>query len=486
MNTLLIVEDDKVVRQMIRTIVQRSDIVVSNIMECDDGQEALEILDKRKVDVMITDIMMPGMNGIELVKEMQRLARKPLTVVVSGYDEFAYAVQFMRMGVRDYILKPFDREDIVDILTRLDREITEDRRNMRELRMIGCQLLKYMILNEDLPEHEIQTVVRSFEKQLLDKEYVVCCMEHSVQEDEESDRYLCLGEIEHNCVYVVGKQNKELLLKNELWDCHVGVSKVHCGIAQLRDAYREAKIARKEAFLRVRHKVEYSMELPVGRIEPDAKKVRQVAQMIGTDKITAALKMLEQYLMKFRREGYSCDVLDKSVNMLIDEICRIYRNALQEDEKELVRFRDIYRFAQSEELMEELTGWMIGFREKINEEFDDYRNRSKVDKALEYIQANYDKDLNMAVVSNYVSMNYSLFSYVFKQYTGQNFVNYIRELRMNEAKRLLVETDMRVIEVSRQVGYEDEKHFTKTFKRLSGVSPTEYRKNMQFRENALL
>lgn len=486
MNTLLIVEDDKVARQMIRTIVQRSGISVSNIMECDDGQAAMEILDKRKVDVMITDIVMPRMNGIELVKEMQRLTHKPLTVVVSGCDEFAYAVQLMRIGIRDYILKPVDREEIVDILTRLDREITEHRRNMRELRMIGCQLLKYMILNEDVPEHDIQAVTRSFEKQLLDKEYVVCCLEHSMQEDEESDRYLCLGEIEHNCVYVVGMENKELLLKNELRDCHVGVSMVHCGVAQLRDAYREAKIARKEAFLHVSHKVEYSEGLPVDGIEPDEKKVRQIAQMIGTDKITAALKMMEQYWMKCRREGYSCDVLDKGVNMLIDEICQIYCNALQEDEKELVMFRDIYRFAQSEELMEDLTGWMIGFRDKINEEFDDYRNRSKVDKALEYIHANYDKDLNMAVVSNHVSMNYSLFSYVFKQYTGQNFVNYIRELRMNEAKRLLAETDMRVIEISRRVGYEDEKHFAKTFKSLNGVSPTEYRKNMQFRENASL
>ena len=123
---------------------------------------------------------------------------------------------------------------------------------------------------------------------------------------------------------------------------------------------------------------------------------------------------------------------------------------------------------------------MIGFREKISEEFDDYKNRSKVDKALAYIQANYDKDLNMAVVSNHVSMNYSLFSYAFKQYTGQNFVSYLKELRMNEAKRLLAGTDMRVIEVSIRVGYENEKHFMKTFKSQNGVSPTEYRKNMQF------
>lgn len=87
----------------------------------------------------------------------------------------------------------------------------------------------------------------------------------------------------------------------------------------------------------------------------------------------------------------------------------------------------------------------------------------------------------MAVVSNHISMNYSLFSYVFKQYTGNNFVNYLKEIRIQEAKRLLEETDMKVIDISCRVGYENEKHFMKTFKATLGVSPTEYRKNMQFK-----
>ena len=98
---------------------------------------------------------------------------------------------------------------------------------------------------------------------------------------------------------------------------------------------------------------------------------------------------------------------------------------------------------------------------------------------LSYIHENYASDLNMAVVSNYISMNYSLFSYSFKQYTGSNFVNYLKDIRMREAKRLLAETDMRIIEISQAVGYENEKHFMKIFKASCGVSPSEYRKNMQ-------
>lgn len=497
MNTLLIVEDEKESRQAVKTIVRRSGISVSNVMECGDGRTALEILENQQVDMMFTGIRIPGMDGVSLVEAMQNLKHKPLVAVISGCDDFACAVRLMRMGVRDYLLKPVEQERIVDVIRRLDREISENRQNMRELRAIGCQQLKYMIMNENIPEKEVETVIRKFEKQLLDREYVVCCLENEEEEAPESSNYLYLGEIAHNRIYVVRRENREYLLKNELRDCHVGVSRIHRGVAQLREAYREARAARTEAFLQVRHEVEYdslslSQEtaqhntLPLNRnIEAEADKIHQVVQMIGTDKITTALRMVEQYFARIRRKEYTAHMLEKGVSMLVEEIRRTYGNALREDEETLISFKDIYRFSQSEELMEELTGWMIGFHRKMSEGLEDYKNKARLDKALKYIRENYDKDLNMAVVSNHVSMNYSMFSYAFKQYTGQNFVNYLKELRVQEARRLLVRTDMRVIDISRRVGYENEKHFMKTFKSLCGVSPTEYRKNMQFRETSV-
>ena len=479
MNTLLIVEDEKMIRQGIKSIIQRSGVPVQNIMECNNGQIALEILESQRVDVMFTDIRMPKMNGIELVEAMQKLEHKPLTVAISGYDDFTYAVQLLRMGVREYILKPVEREQIIEILKKLEKELEEKNRNYQEIKKIGCQQLKYMILNANITKQEVQTVTKRFEKQLLDKEYVVCCLENTGEEAEESKSWICLGEIEDNCVYIVEKENKDFLLKNELQDSYVGISGLYLGAASLRKAYEEAKAARIEAFLNGSHEVEYQDEILKQGGELNVEKMHQIAQMIGTNKITEALKMVEQYFGEVSRERYSGQVLEQSINVLIDEILHIYRNVLQE-ETELLRFRNIFRFSQKDELMEELTGWMIGFHEKLDSEFDDYKNKSRIEEALAYIKDNYSQDLNMAVVSNHVSMNYSFFSYAFKQYTGKNFVNYLKELRMNEAKRLLAETDMRVIEISQQIGYENEKHFMKTFKKECGVSPTEYRKNMLF------
>lgn len=484
MNTVLIVEDEKMIRQGIRAIVQRSGVPVQNIMECNNGQLALDILKNQSVDVMFTDIRMPKMSGIELVEAMQKLEHKPLTVAISGYDDFTYAVQMMRMGVREYILKPIEREQITAILQKFEEELQQAGQSAKREMEIGCQQLKYLILNDNITPKEIEAVAQQFEKQLLNQEYMVCCSGRAEDEAERSGGYLFLGEIEENHVYIVGRENKEFLLKNELRDFCTGVSGVHCGVADIKAAYREAKSARIEAFLRVRHEVQYSTVGGVAQEQgrPAEDRMRQIAQMIGTDRISGALKMTEQFFMEVERGRHSAETFEKNMNLLIDEILQIYRSVLQEKGKEeLERFRNPYQFAQVGELMEELTGWMIGFHEKIDTEFDDYRNKSRMEQAVAYIQENYNMDLNMAVVSNYVSMNYSMFSYAFKKYTGKNFVSYLKEIRVNEAKRLLEKTDMRVIEISRQVGYENEKHFMKIFKTVSGVSPTEYRRNMQFR-----
>ena len=139
----------------------------------------------------------------------------------------------------------------------------------------------------------------------------------------------------------------------------------------------------------------------------------------------------------------------------------------------------MYAYKNIEMYTEAIYECFLQINEKLIEKFEEYKSKQKIQEALEYIQTHYHKDLNMAVVSNHISMNYSLFSLAFKKYTGINFVNYIKELRINEAKRLLVDTDKKINEISMLVGYENEKHFMKIFKGMYGVSPSEYRKNMQ-------
>lgn len=153
MDTLLVVEDEKMIRRGICVMAQRSSVNIGEILECRNGMEAMEILKSRKIDTVFTDIRMPKMDGITLVKEMEDLSYKPDVVVVSGYDDFNYAVEMLKHGVADYILKPVKREKIEEILQKLEerQKSSSEEQHMQE-QMLYSQI-RYFLTSE-LPETE--------------------------------------------------------------------------------------------------------------------------------------------------------------------------------------------------------------------------------------------------------------------------------------------------------------------------------------------
>ena len=157
---------------------------------------------------------------------------------------------------------------------------------------------------------------------------------------------------------------------------------------------------------------------------------------------------------------------------------KVYKNVLANKEEDINELADIYAFETIDVYMDVIKEWINHFNELVGQDIDEHKTNIKMQKAIEYIKEKYATDLNMAVVSNYISMNYSLFSYTFKQYTGTNFVNYLKNIRVGEAKKLLTETDMKINEISQAVGYDHEKHFMKTFKSITGLTPSQYRNNL--------
>ncbi len=205
----------------------------------------------------------------------------------------------------------------------------------------------------------------------------------------------------------------------------------------------------------------------------------QIVQQLGTEKYADGLKALQRIFQNARLGSYGKTALENGMEYLLEEILKTYRNVIPPEKSETKAFYEIYGFDSLNDMEDELMGWLEQLCDTIHSHFDDHKNEQKIKQAIAYIQENYHTDLNMAVVSNEISMNYSLFSFMFKQYTGSNFVNYLKEIRISEAKRLLGDTDMKIVEISQAVGYENEKHFMKTFKSMCGVSATEYRRNMQ-------
>lgn len=485
MKTVLIVEDEKMIRQGIRTMIQRSGVPVEIIMECANGEMALEILENQKVDVMFTDIRMPKMNGLELVAKIQELEHKPIVVVISGYADFSYAVEMLRNGVREYILKPVEREKIRQILQKLDQEISEGQASSQKSKKIGQQQLKYIMQNDRITEEELDTLQAEYENDFGLNQFHVIVSE-AKELEETGDKYIYLHNVEETDVYLVSEDNLALFLKNELALDYVGVSALHTGVKELRTAYKEALEARYRAFCTNREggvrmeeqekRIPEALQAEAAKMLENESKIQRV-QLLGTDKTEEITRGWNGFFKAVETERIKPEEFKDCIDDFFNEVKKTYRNILTEDMETIDQLCHCYRYANLREYETEFMNWLLSLHERINSQFDTNKNKQKIKQAMDYIQENYDKDLNMAVVSNYISMNYSLFSYSFKEYTGSNFVNYLKGIRMEEAKRLLAETDMRIIEISQKVGYDNEKHFMKIFKTSVGVSPSEYRKN---------
>lgn len=479
MKTLVIAEDEKLIRQGLRAIIQRAPIQIEQIIECKNGQEVLDVLEYQQVDVLFTDIRMPNMDGITLVRRLQLQEHKPEIVIISGYDDFTYAVEALRCGAREYILKPVHRDDIHKVLIKLEEAVKlkyEETIKEDSLKDIMRQQIKYILVNKEVKREEITKIEKMWSQDFFSaKKYrVYCCNEMNEQTLWGEPLYLYHIEGQTILIEVENKVIKKPLHTEVLF---MGISTEKNSLYQLREAYEEAIIARKYAYIMNQSQVKYEELTAKTIIAIPEMSIEKVSQLIGTEKTKQWEDQVNELFDKNIRENISYKSFESLCDKLLDRIEKTYNYLINEEEFENIK--NYYQFTSATIYLQELVNYLYKLSQGIMIEHESSRNKKKIQEAIDYIHNYYNKDLNMAMVSNYVSMNYSFFSQIFKEYTGINFVNYLKEVRVNKAKGYLANTDKKIAEISNLIGYENEKHFMKVFKSVVGVSPTEYRKNAE-------
>lgn len=470
MKTVLVVEDEKLIRKGLATMIRRAPTPVETVLEAKNGLQALEILHEQPVDVMITDIRMPGMDGIELVNRTRSLPHVPLCVVVSGYDDFNYAVEMMRGGVKDYLLKPVERERLYRVLSSLDDALRTAEKEQQTSDTFRLQALRYLMLDGSVPDNDRRRLIERYGPGFGTRPYRVLCA--ATMPANLPVREL-LRDIRGRFVLVLETDTPLPVLRG-------GVSAMHTGLAELHAAYTEAENAFRRAYFDG-----LAALRPATPLEPDTdevaeKELQKIVQPLGVGRWQEASAALRALVTRVQQDRLSPEGFGRAVQQLGRQIMTSYRTMLDADTAEMNVLTDPWQYDCAESYLTAVRAWMERFTHRLLHEFDDYRNKQKIRDAVLYIQENYATPLNMALVSNEVDMNYSLFSLLFKQYVGTNFVAYLQGLRLTEAKRLLRETDLRVNEIGRRVGFTDDKNFLEVFKSAEGVSPTEYRRASQF------
>lgn len=467
MNTILIAEDEKFIRRGLRTMIERAPIPKGEILEARDGEEALELLRAHPADLLVTDIRMPRMDGIELVSRLGELEHPPMVLVVSGYDDFSYAVEMLRSGAQDYLLKPVEREQLYHALEKLEARYCQGQAAREEQERQFYRALRQLML-EGPRDGERRELLEKTREHFLSGPYVGFCSgvpQQSLPED-----VLVLRGTGSSVLYVVPEGYMDEVLP--LLSCPLGRSAAHQGAEELYACYQEAHSAWERSF--------FTGALCEGPVQPGHKPpavdARQLAGLVGLSRGQEVSRLLALEAGSVSRGESLPGAFAQLCADFIRQLRTSYQGILTLDGEE-EHFANIWSFPSCAQYLEELGQWLDLLCGQAAQEFSDYENKQKIRQAVQYIQQNFRQPLNMAQVSNHVSMNYSLFSLLFKQYTGSNFVSYMQKLRLDEAKHLLEATDWRVNEIGRRAGFSDEKRFLKVFKAVVGMSPTEYRRS---------
>jgi two-component system response regulator YesN len=260
----------------------------------------------------------------------------------------------------------------------------------------------------------------------------------------------------------------------------LGVSRRTTGMEQLKTAYAEAELALKHTLLESASVVRFDniSDLSTDYAVP-TETIKRISNMLGTGREQEMKRLLYEVLdihtVKRYEIGY-LEAVSRAMNeQVFDKVFHVYG---EESVIILTLYKkvgDIYQFRRFHDYVHTLESLLDRLNEYIKTMKSVHVDHREMKAAVDYIQANYQRDLNMATVSNHVSLNYSYFSQTFKEYTGLSFVQYIKTVRIEKAKELLEKTELKVFEIGTMVGFENSKHFNRVFREMEGVTPLEYR-----------
>ena len=536
MKTVLIVEDEKMIRQGIKTMIMRSGVPIETIMECNNGETALEILKEQEIDVMFTDIRMPKMDGIELVQKMQSLEHIPLTVAISGYDDFEYAREAISIGVDQYILKPVTRMSLRKVLQELKEKIEAEQEQ---------EDFQSKLANE-MHEYE-QFSIRHFFEQVLEGE--LCVTEIY---DEAAKWSLDLSASCYNLLFLYVQQEKEngseremntfVHLQEEIlqyflrfpqyilfrWNVNCYGVLVKCDAEEMED-YTQRAIAQiqmncesqnanadwyvvvgtpverlsmlKECYDRVNHYGAYRFLYPQMHVlSEETLKSYLPAQDDTRIAEVDATKMSPEIISEFLAKGSSKEVYN-FVESYLQSISEVIHSVIFRDYVVLnIRFTAIAFMERNgvtkEEFLAHIGKYGTNVHVQQDEVFEyflsilqtaiDLRDEQNTNlssktlkKALAYIDEHYtSENLSLGTVACEVQVGANYLSSVFSQNMQKTFTEYISEKRMEKAKKLLKSTELPTSEIAAQVGYKDPHYFSFVFKKTQGCSPREYRSSI--------
>lgn len=503
MLTILIVDDEKLERNGVKFLLKREQGEFQ-ILEAVNGKDALGILASNHVDILFSDVKMPYMNGLELTGHVRENYPDIEIVIFSGYNDFSYAREALRYGVSDYVLKPVDPGEFHRTLERVkghiqEREEKEKRQNLQE-DYLKKYFLTDWIYTENEKSAENLSAFTSDKDDILNRctRMIVVSAGNAFFETEEKRFVDNLKEqFQRDFYYVNLNSNESLFLFKEKYadystlaqnlyqffqhqydtECYFAISRPLEGWKTLPDEFRQMETLLEEQFYQPGHHVMMNgmpADEQLESSEIDAKITEHISKDIKYKDVIRLKQDFQKLENKYRQEKTFSEMYVKFVFSGI--IKDIYQHLSGMDEKQLAkRVERLYKCRKIGDVLEIVQEVIREFETCIQEQSKGFRE--EIYQIKNYILHHYsEKNLTPENLAAMVYLSPGYLSTVFKAEVGVTLNRYVREVRMNKAKEYLENTNMKIAQISKQVGFSSSTYFCRSFREFFGVSPESCRK----------
>lgn len=502
---VLIADDEMHIRNGLRAGIDWKALGIDNVLTAEDGREAHSICRRERPEIIITDIRMPGMDGLELTGQAGRSLGAKKVIILSGYSEFEYAKKAIGLGVVDYLLKPVNIRELTGLIERCVADIREE-----EIREELTRQEKIRgILEKKIPAEEIRNILYGrnggaacppeivLGAVSLDKSYGRYLHGYEeVRKAAAGRQIIYLAETDELLVYMAELRTRQersgyyaefgcvLNTANQLLSgsgsCSMGISG-RGAVTDIPKLFEQAKMA-------LVHRLYLGdgscifFELAGGKeektyllLEFDKGRVRESVEMLRTDQLR---ELIHEQFSKLKSRKCT------DVNV-VREFCVAIKNVVFEVMREkgvdiagiLDRNQELFQSQMEYTSLDSYEAWICDYCNLLLRGLEDLSGKcysAVISKAVDYMNQHYGEDITLKGLAEEVNKSSSYFSCIFKKEMGVNFNEYLNQVRIKNAGELLRKPDVVIYEVAEKTGFHDYKYFTKVFRKLCGCSPTEY------------
>lgn len=488
MYKVYLLDDEPFILEGLKYIVDWEDYGFEIIGSANNGEDGLKEILSMDIDLVLTDIMMPKMTGLELIDNLIKLNYHTNFIVLSAFQEFEYAKKAISMGAENYILKPIDSEELEKSIINIKNKLKENESRSKDKEVVDNNLLLKIITEKDNEninyikekikhtneyrvgiielknkEKDIQKVL----KQIPDIRKYIHCIENK-------SKAVFIIDSNFNDEYIEELTNIKNIIINLINDVvYISLGKSVKELEDLNISYESAKDISeyKIIYPNISWIKEYKEKNnEIIQLDMDFEELKKL--LINKDFNKVSLYIEDNFNKLKKDDSNPSKIKSKALEVFLN----VYNYI---NESKLIKNLSVYlENAISKHTIDEIKLELINMIKFMESKLQNTQESMSpvIIKLLDYIEKNYQKDLNLKEISDSLNINSIYLGQLFQKEIGILFSDYINNFRINKAKDLLVNTSLKASEIGELVGYSNKNYFYRKFKGIVGITPSEWRK----------